>query len=86
MVWRASTRLFSATPGKILWSSCPAASSNLLIQVTDAAGHVVAQLTKSKGSGPASLPVSVAHLAKGKYYVSVYNKGVLLGTRELLKL
>lgn len=64
----------------------PAPAQNLLIQVTDATGHVVAQLSRSKGAGLASIPVSITHLAKGKYYVSVYNKGALLGTRELLKL
>jgi serine protease AprX len=86
---QANTFLIVPNPAHqlfVLKVTTPAASSNLLIQITDAAGHVVAQLTRSKGAGPASLPVSVAHLAKGKYYVTVYNKGVLLGTRELLKL
>jgi hypothetical protein len=63
-----------------------APANNLLIQVTDATGMVVMKLAKSKGAGQAAIPVSIAKLAKGKYYVSVYNKGVLLGTRELLKL
>jgi serine protease AprX len=63
-----------------------APAQNLVIQVRDAAGQVVAQQRRSKGAGPASFQVSVAHLAKGKYFVSVYNKDVLLGTRELLKL
>ncbi|HEY1115045.1 MAG TPA: S8 family serine peptidase [Chitinophagaceae bacterium] len=64
----------------------PAPTASLLIQVTNSTGQVVAQLSRSKGAGLASIPVSIVHLAKGKYYVSVYNKGVLLGTRELLKL
>lgn len=64
----------------------PAPVQNLQIQVTDATGKIVAQLSRSKGAGLALIPVSIAHLAKGKYYVSIYNKGVLLGTRELLKL
>lgn len=64
----------------------PAPAQNLQIQITDATGKTVAQLSRSKGAGLASIPVSIAHLARGKYYVSVYHKGVLLGTRELLKL
>ena len=66
--------------------STPVAANNLLIQITDGQGKMVAQLTRSKGAGVATIPVSIAQLAKGKYYVSVYNKGTLLGTQELIKL
>jgi serine protease AprX len=64
----------------------PAPANNLLIQITNTSGQVVAQLNHSKGAGMAAIPVSIAHLAKGKYFVSVYHKGKLLGTQELLKL
>lgn len=64
----------------------PTPANNLLIRITNTSGQVVASLTRSKGSGMAAIPVSIAQLAKGKYYVSVYYKDKLLGTQELLKL
>ena len=64
----------------------PAPANNLQIQITSVSGQVVMQLTRSKGSGMADIPITIARLAKGKYFVSVYYKGQLLGTQELLKL
>ncbi|MDB5196617.1 MAG: family serine peptidase [Flaviaesturariibacter sp.] len=62
------------------------AIQDLQIRITDATGKLVSQTTHSKGSGTTLLPVSISHLAKGKYLVSIYGKGQLISTKELLKL
>lgn len=63
-----------------------AAVSNLVIRIYDANGQTVSVVRTSKGSGTASYEVPVAHLAKGKYYVSVYYNNKLAETKELIKL
>ncbi|HZH96307.1 MAG TPA: T9SS type A sorting domain-containing protein, partial [Flavisolibacter sp.] len=64
----------------------PAAVQNLRIQISDAQGKRVAVQSKSKGAGTVTLPVSISGLSRGKYFVSVYADGVLMATKELLKL
>ncbi|TCZ67337.1 S8 family serine peptidase [Flaviaesturariibacter aridisoli] len=64
----------------------PSAESNLLIVVTDAIGKQVHQQKWSAAAGSTLVPVSVSKFASGKYFVSVYAGGRLIGTRELVKL
>ncbi|GAA4732915.1 S8 family serine peptidase [Flavisolibacter ginsenosidimutans] len=58
----------------------------LIVRVVDAKGQLVLAERKAKASGTASFVIPSYFLASGKYFVSVYNNGKLLATRELLKL
>jgi hypothetical protein len=49
-------------------------------------GRLVQRLQESKGSGKKIIDLSVGKLAKGKYFINVYNKNVLVGTTEFIKL
>ena len=62
------------------------AMPQLEIKITDAQGKLVTASRRNKPAGLYDIRIPVHHLAKGKYYVSVYNKGILLETKELLKL
>jgi hypothetical protein len=62
------------------------AIQNLQIRIADMGGKTVHQSTHSKGPGTVLIPISIAGLAKGKYFVSIYGKGQLISTQELLKL
>jgi subtilisin family serine protease len=72
-------------------------TATLIIETTDAIqsmpiliynmnGRLVQRLQESKGSGKKIIDLSVGKLAKGKYFVNVYNKNVLIGTAEFIKL
>jgi len=72
-------------------------SATLIIETTDAVptmpilvynmnGRLVQRLQESKGSGRTSIDISVSKLAKGKYFINVYNKNVLIGTVEFIRL
>jgi len=56
------------------------------ILVYDMNGRLVQRLQESKGSGKKIIDLSVAKLAKGKYFINVYNKNVLIGTAEFIRL
>ncbi|RYY66947.1 MAG: T9SS type A sorting domain-containing protein [Chitinophagaceae bacterium] len=64
----------------------PSSESDVLIVVTDAIGKQVHQQKWSAAAGSTLVPVSVSKFASGKYFVSVYAGGRLIGTRELVKL
>lgn len=49
-------------------------------------GRLVQRLQESKGSGKKVIDIPVSKLAKGKYFINVYNKNVLIGTAELIRL
>jgi len=49
-------------------------------------GRLVQRLQESKGTGIKIIDLSVAKLANGKYFINVYNKNVLIGTAEFIKL
>jgi serine protease AprX len=49
-------------------------------------GRLVQRLQESKGSGKKIIDLSVSKLAKGKYFINVYNKNVLIGTAEFIRL
>ncbi len=64
----------------------PYAVTNMPIAVYDAKGSLVIQLKSSKNTGKAILDIPVANLAKGKYYIKVFNNRKTLGVADLIKL
>lgn len=62
------------------------AINNMPVTVYDMKGRLVLKFQQSKGSGKAVINLPVSHLAKGKYIITVYDNGKLVGTAELLKL
>ncbi len=58
----------------------------LTIHISDALGKSIKVIKAQKPSGIAMIPINISGLARGKYFISIYNKNMLLGTRELLKL
>jgi hypothetical protein len=58
----------------------------LSIQIMDALGKRIRIINTQKPSGIALIPINISGLARGKYFISIYNKNILIGTRELLKL
>jgi hypothetical protein len=72
-------------------------SATLIIETTDAVptmpilvynmnGRLVQRLQESKGPGRKVIDIPVSKLAKGKYFINVYNKNVLIGTVEFIRL
>jgi hypothetical protein len=49
-------------------------------------GRLIQRIQESKGSGKKVIDISVSRLAKGKYFINVYNKNVLIGTAEFIRL
>ena len=49
-------------------------------------GRLVQRLQESKASGRKVIDIPVSKLAKGKYFINVYNKNVLIGTVEFIRL
>jgi hypothetical protein len=49
-------------------------------------GRLVQRLQESKGSGKKVIDISVSKLTKGKYFINVYNKNILIGTAEFIRL
>jgi hypothetical protein len=49
-------------------------------------GRLVERIQESKGSGKKMIDIPVNKLAKGKYFINVYNKNVLIGTAEFIRL
>jgi serine protease AprX len=62
------------------------ALDNLLVQMRDASGKLVYQKWESKPAAIAVYSIPAYHLAKGKYFVTVYSNGKQLATETLLKL
>ena len=62
-------------------------ASDIVIRVFASNGQLVAELKKSKLAGIMFFDsLSLWNLAKGKYYVSVYEENKLIATKELIKL
>jgi serine protease AprX len=72
-------------------------TASLIIETTDAVqtmpilvynmqGRLVQRLQESKGSGKKIIDIPVNKLARGKYFINVYNKNVLIGTAEFIRL
>ena len=49
-------------------------------------GRLVQRLQESKGSGKKIIDLPVSRLPKGKYFINVYDKTVLIGTAEFIRL
>jgi len=65
----------------------PTASSNIAVRIFSANGQLLNSLSKPKLAGTAFFEnISLLKFSKGTYYVSVYDNGKLIGTKELIKL
>src|SRR6187401_2692676 len=62
------------------------AIQNMPVLVYNMNGRLVQRLQESKGSGKKIIDLSVGKLPKGKYFINVYNKNVLIGTAEFIRL
>jgi len=62
------------------------AISSMSVLVYNMNGRLVQRLQESKGSGKKIIDISVSKLAKGKYFINVYNKNKLVGTAEFMRL
>ena len=56
------------------------------ILIYNMSGRLIQRLQESKGSGKKIIDLSVSKLAKGKYFINVYNKNALIGTAEFIRL
>lgn len=59
---------------------------DLEIHITNSLGQVVKKMSYNKPTGAVSIPVFVADLASGKYFITIYNNGKKLSVQGLLKL
>lgn len=59
---------------------------SLPILVYDMNGRLLQRIQESKGSGKKIIDIPISKLAKGKYFINVYNKNNLIGTAEFIKL
>lgn len=64
----------------------PDAITSMPVVVYDITGRVVMRLQQSKGSGKIIIDLNVSKLAKGSYFIKVYNKNKLVGTAEMMRL
>jgi len=64
----------------------PYAVTNMPIAVYDGKGRVMMRLSSSKGTGKKTMDMDITRLARGKYYIKVFNGSKTIGTAELLKL
>jgi hypothetical protein len=72
-------------------------TTTLIIETTDAVpsmpilvynmdGRLVQRLQESKESGKKIINLPVGKLSKGKYFINIYNKNILIGTAEFIRL
>jgi subtilisin family serine protease len=66
--------------------STPTSIQSLQIKITDLLGQALIVLNQTKQAGTVVVPLPTGNIATGKYFVSVYGDGKLIGTRELSKL
>lgn len=64
----------------------PDAIPAMPIIVYDMNGRLVTRIQETKGSGKKIISIVTGKLAKGKYFINVYNKNSLIGTAEFIKL
>lgn len=62
------------------------AINNMPVKIFDGKGSLVMQITSSKGIGKKTIDLPVSKLAKGKYYITVFNGQKKVGTAELIRL
>jgi|GEM_PF-30164 len=72
-------------------------TASLIVETTDAVpampilvynmnGRLVQRIQESKASGKKVINIPVSKLAKGKYFINVYDKNKLIGTAEFIRL
>jgi serine protease AprX len=62
------------------------AVSSMPILIYNMSGRLVHRMQDSKGSGRKIIDIPVGKLAKGKYFINVYDKNALIGTAEFMRL
>ncbi len=62
------------------------AIQSMPILVYNMNGRLVQRLQESKGSGKKIIDLSIGKLARGKYFINIYNKNILIGTAEFIRL
>lgn len=62
------------------------AIQDLQVVITDAIGRMVKKSSHAKGPGTAIIPITIVNLARGKYFVTVFEGEKRIGTKILLKL
>lgn len=62
------------------------AVSSMPVLIYNMSGILVYRTQQSKGSGKKVIDLPVSKLAKGKYFINVYDKNVLIGTAEFIRL
>jgi serine protease AprX len=60
--------------------------SNIIVRIVNNKGQVISNSRKSQGSGTSTYDLELGKVPAGKYYVTVYTGGKLVGTKELIKL
>jgi hypothetical protein len=75
---------YSSTANLVI--ETPNAISKMPVLVYDANGSLVMKLNEQKGSGKKTIQLSLEKLAKGKYFIRVFNGEQVLGATELIRL
>ncbi len=75
-----------ATNQFILQANSTNAIASLVIRISNADGQVMAIIKKTKPAGIVNYEIPISFLARGKYYISLYDNNKLLATKELIKL
>jgi hypothetical protein len=60
--------------------------TNMPVLVYNMSGRFVQRIQETKGPGKKIIDINVSKLAKGKYFINVYNKNTLIGTAEFIRL
>lgn len=76
-VYSSNANLVIETPGAI---------SKMSILIYDANGSLIMKLNEQKGTGKKTIPLSLEKLAKGKYFLRVFNGEQVIGSTELILL
>lgn len=75
---------YSSTANLVI--DTPGAISKMPVLIYDANGSLVMKLNEQKGTGKKTIQLSLEKLAKGKYFIRVFNGEQVLGNTELIRL
>jgi serine protease AprX len=64
----------------------PSASENITLRIFNILGQAIVERKTSKVSGLTIFEIPVSQLPEGKYFVSVYDNNIRIGTQSLIKL
>jgi serine protease AprX len=64
----------------------PSASENITVRIFNILGQAIVERKTSKVSGLTIFEIPVSQLPEGKYFVSVYDNNIRIGTQSLIKL